>query len=99
MGDQGLMQLAAEQGDAVGAGVVAEEMAGHAELVSAAAAAPVRPCRSLGWVFSPPPGAGEEPMNCAGDWWKGHDNRTPSHLQFKAKVPGVEIGRISHVGC
>jgi hypothetical protein len=26
MGDQGLMQLAAEQGDAVGAGVVAEKL-------------------------------------------------------------------------
>jgi hypothetical protein len=52
MGDQGLMQLAAEQGDAVGAGVVAEEIAGHADLDSAAAAAPVRPCRTLAlaWV-------------------------------------------------
>ena len=32
MGDQALIQLAAEQGDAVGAGVVAEEMAGHVGL-------------------------------------------------------------------
>lgn len=46
MGDQALIQLAAKQGDAVGAGVVAEEMAGHAGLAAAAAAAPVRPCRT-----------------------------------------------------
>ena len=39
MGDQALIQLAAEQGDAVGAGVVAEEMEGHADLAAAAAAA------------------------------------------------------------
>jgi hypothetical protein len=39
MGDQALMQLAAEQGDDVGAGVVAEEMEGHEDLDSAAAAA------------------------------------------------------------
>ncbi len=38
MGDQGLMHLAAEQGDAVGAGVVAEEMAGHVDLAAAAGA-------------------------------------------------------------
>ena len=38
MGDQALMQLAAEQRDAVGAGVVAEEMAGHAALAAAAGA-------------------------------------------------------------
>ena len=38
MGDQALMQLAAEQGDDVGAGVVAEEMEGHEDLDSAAAA-------------------------------------------------------------
>jgi hypothetical protein len=38
MGDQALMQLAAEQADAVGAGVVAEEMAGHVDLAAAAGA-------------------------------------------------------------
>jgi hypothetical protein len=38
MGDQALMQLAAKQGDAVGAGVVAEEMEGLADLAAAAAA-------------------------------------------------------------
>jgi hypothetical protein len=36
MGDQALMQVAGEQGDAVGAWVVAEEMAGHADLAAAA---------------------------------------------------------------
>ena len=38
MGDQALMQVAGEQGDAVGAWVVAEEMAGHADLAAAAGA-------------------------------------------------------------
>ena len=37
-GDQALMQLAAEQRDAVGAGVVAEDMAGHPALAAAAGA-------------------------------------------------------------
>ena len=36
MGNQTLMQLAGEQPDAVGPRVVAEEMAGHADLVAAA---------------------------------------------------------------
>jgi len=36
VGDQPLVQLAGEQRDAVGAGVVAEEMAGHADLAAAA---------------------------------------------------------------
>jgi hypothetical protein len=36
VGNQALMQLAGEQRDAVGAGVVAEEMAGHADLAAAA---------------------------------------------------------------
>jgi len=36
MGDQGLMQMASEQRDAVGPRVVAEEMAGHADLMAAA---------------------------------------------------------------
>ena len=36
MGDQGLMPMAGEQRDAVGPRVVAEEMAGHADLVAAA---------------------------------------------------------------
>jgi hypothetical protein len=35
-GDQALMQVAGEQRDAVGAGVVAEEVAGHADLAAAA---------------------------------------------------------------
>jgi hypothetical protein len=38
MGDQALIQWAAEQRDAVGAGVVTEEMAGHADLAAAAGA-------------------------------------------------------------
>ena len=38
MGDQALIQLATEQRDAVGAGVVMEEMAGHAGLAAAAGA-------------------------------------------------------------
>jgi hypothetical protein len=37
MGEQALMQMAGEQPDAVGPGVVAEEMAGHADLVTEAA--------------------------------------------------------------
>jgi len=37
-GDQPLMQVAGEQRDAVGAGVVPEEMAGHADLAAAAGA-------------------------------------------------------------
>jgi hypothetical protein len=36
MGDQGLMQMAGEQRYAVGSWVVAEEMAGHADLMAAA---------------------------------------------------------------
>ena len=36
MGDQGLMPMASEQRNAVGPWVVAEEMAGHADLVAAA---------------------------------------------------------------
>jgi hypothetical protein len=36
MGDQPLMQVTGEQGDAVGTGVVAEEMAGHADLATTA---------------------------------------------------------------
>ena len=36
MGDQGLMQMAGEQRYAVGSRVVAEEMAGHADLMAAA---------------------------------------------------------------
>jgi hypothetical protein len=36
MGDQPLVQVAGEQGVAVGAWVVAEEMAGHADLAAAA---------------------------------------------------------------
>ena len=36
MGDQGLMQMAGEQRDAVGPRVVAKEMAGHADLMAAA---------------------------------------------------------------
>ena len=36
MGDQGLMQMAGEQRNAVGPRVVAEEMAGHADLMAAA---------------------------------------------------------------
>ncbi len=36
MGNQALMQVAGEQGDGVRAGVVAEEMAGHADLAAAA---------------------------------------------------------------
>ena len=35
MGDQALVQLAGEQGDAVRAGVVAEEVVGHADLKAA----------------------------------------------------------------
>jgi len=38
VGDQALMQVAGEQRDAVGAGVVAEEMAGHADLAAAGGA-------------------------------------------------------------
>jgi len=38
MGDLALMQVAGEQGDAVGAGVVAEEMEGHAGLAATAGA-------------------------------------------------------------
>jgi hypothetical protein len=38
MGDQALIQWAAEQGDAVGAGVVGEEPAGHVDLAAAAEA-------------------------------------------------------------
>ena len=34
MGDQAMMQMAREQRDAVGAGVVAEEEAGHADLAA-----------------------------------------------------------------
>jgi hypothetical protein len=51
MGDQALIQLAAEQGDAVGAGVVAEEMAGHAELAAAAAAGAEHVLIELGLVL------------------------------------------------
>ena len=36
MGDQGLMQMAGEHRDAVGPRVVAEEIAGHADLMAAA---------------------------------------------------------------
>ena len=36
VGNQPLVQVTGEQGDAVGAGVVAEEMAGHADLAAAA---------------------------------------------------------------
>ena len=36
MGDQPLVQVAGEQGNGFGAWVVAEEMAGHADLVAAA---------------------------------------------------------------
>jgi len=35
VGDQALMQVAGEQRDAVGAGVMSEEMAGHADLAAA----------------------------------------------------------------
>ena len=35
VGNQPLVQVAGEQGDAVGAGVVAEEVAGHADLAAA----------------------------------------------------------------
>jgi len=38
MGDQALVQVAGEQRDAVGAWVVAEEVAGHADLAAAAGA-------------------------------------------------------------
>jgi len=38
MGDQALVQVAGEQRDAVGAWVVAEEMAGYADLAAAAGA-------------------------------------------------------------
>jgi len=38
MGDQPLVLLAGEQGDGVGAWVVAEELAGHANLMAAAGA-------------------------------------------------------------
>jgi len=38
MGDQPLVQVAGEQRDAVGSGVVPEEMAGHADLATAAGA-------------------------------------------------------------
>jgi len=38
MGDQALMQVAGEQGDAVGSGVVPKEMAGHADLAATAGA-------------------------------------------------------------
>ena len=38
MGDQALVQVAGEQRDAVGAGVVAEKMAGHADLAAPAGA-------------------------------------------------------------
>jgi len=38
MGDQPLVQVAGEQRDAVGARVVPEEMAGHADLAAAAGA-------------------------------------------------------------
>ena len=38
MGDQALVQVAGEQGDAVGAGVMPEEVAGHADLAAAAGA-------------------------------------------------------------
>jgi len=38
MGDQPLVQVAGEQGDGVGAWVMAEEMAGHANLMAAARA-------------------------------------------------------------
>ena len=38
MGNQTLVQVAGEQRDAVGAGVVAEEMAGHADLAAAGGA-------------------------------------------------------------
>ena len=36
MGDQGLMQMAGEQRNAVGPRVVVEEIAGHADLMTAA---------------------------------------------------------------
>ena len=36
VGNQPLVQVAGEQGDAVGAGVVAKEVAGHADLAAAA---------------------------------------------------------------
>ena len=38
VGDQALVQVAGEQGDAVGAGVVPEEVAGHADLTAPAGA-------------------------------------------------------------
>jgi len=38
MGDQPLVKVAGEQGDGVGAWVMAEEMAGHANLMAAARA-------------------------------------------------------------
>ena len=38
MGDQALVQVAGEQGDAVRAGVVAEQVAGHADLAAATGA-------------------------------------------------------------
>jgi hypothetical protein len=38
MGDQALMQMAGEQRDAVGAGVMPEEVAGHADLAASAGA-------------------------------------------------------------
>ena len=38
VGDQALMQMAGEQRDAVGSRVVAEKMAGHADLAAAAGA-------------------------------------------------------------
>ncbi len=38
LGDQALVQVAGEQRDAVGAGVVAEEVAGHAHLTATAGA-------------------------------------------------------------
>ena len=51
MGDQALMQLAAEQGDAVGAGVVAEEMEGRADLAAAAATGAEHVLIELGLVL------------------------------------------------
>jgi hypothetical protein len=47
MGDQALVQVAGEQRDAVRARVVAEEVAGHADLAAAAGAAALRFILSL----------------------------------------------------
>jgi hypothetical protein len=46
MGDQCLVQVAGEQGDAVWAGVVPEEVAGHADLAAPTGAEHTRPDRA-----------------------------------------------------